>query len=427
MAQDVSGIYERVKARLKMRLLDVLDGAPDGHRAHPPRKTIEENLRQVFKALPEEYGALKLSPEDEERLLADVIDEVIGWGPLDRLMTDSTVTEIMVNGPHDIFVERNGRLERVDARFRDAAHLMATIERMLSTVGLAVNESDPLCDASLADGTRINIIIPPLVLNGPVVTIRTKSRSWTMDDYVKIGALSREAADFLRACVRAKVNLVISGGTSTGKTTLVSILSHDIPGDERIITIENVAELELTGREHWIRLVAKSANIEGRGEIPLRTLVRNALRMRPDRIILGEARGGEALDVVQAMHSGHDGVMTVLHANSPRAALDRLETLMLMSGLDLPPTACRVQIASAVDLVVHIGRFADGSRHIAAITQVLGSTPEGFELEDLFVFDAQGFSPEGQLRGTCRYTGAKPKCLAKFHLANMEAPAWLTT
>jgi pilus assembly protein CpaF len=295
-------------------------------------------------------------------------------------------------------------------------------------VGLTVNESNPLCDAMLADGSRINVIIPPLVLNGPVVTIRRKSRAWTVHDFVTVGALSEQAAQCLETCVKAKVNVVISGGTSTGKTTLVSILSTCIPSDERVITIENVAELELLGREHWIRLVAKAANLEGRGEIPLRALVKNALRMRPDRIILGEARGGEALDVVQAMHSGHDGFITVLHANTPRSALERLETLMLMSGLDLPPTACRMQIASAVDLVVHMGRFADGSRRIAAITQVLGtSQQEGYELEDLFTFDVEGFSSDGKLQGACRYTGARPKFLAKFRLNKVEVPAWLTT
>ena len=296
------------------------------------------------------------------------------------------------------------------------------IERMLGSVHLSVNESSPLCDASLPDGSRINVIIPPLALNGPVVTIRRKGRDWTMRDYMATGALSDQAAEFLEGCVKAKVNLVISGGTSTGKTTLVTILASCIPAHHRIITIESVAELSLVGRQHWVRLVSKAPNAEGHGEMPLRTLVKNALRMRPDRIILGEARGGEALDVVQAMHSGHDGFITVLHANSTRAALERLETLMLMSGLDLPPAACRMQIASAVDVVVHVGRFADGSRRVAAITQVLGSSQEGFQMEDLFALDAEGFSEDGRLRGTCRYTGVRPKCLAKFRLNNVPVP-----
>jgi pilus assembly protein CpaF len=428
MAKDDSGVYERVKARLKMRLLDVLDRLPEGNRRAMPRDELTATLRQLIASYPEELRQLNGAGADQsERLVQDVIEEMLGFGPLERFLDDPTVTEIMINGPREMFVERNGRLERVESVFRDTAQLMATIERLLGSVGLAVNESEPLCDASLPDGCRINVIIPPLVLNGPVVTIRTKSRTWTMEEYVKVEALSAQAAEFLRACVAAKVNMVISGGTSTGKTTLVSILSTDIPSDERIITIENVAELELSGRDHWIRLVAKSPNLEGRGEIPLRTLVKNALRMRPDRLILGEARGGEALDVVQAMHSGHDGVMTVLHANTPHAALERLETLMLMSGLELPPSACRVQIASAVDLVVHLGRYADGSRRIAAIAQVLGTSEEGFAVEELFVFEAQGYTPEGRLQGSCRYTGAKPKFLSKFHLANVEIPSWVTT
>ncbi|MBI4003557.1 MAG: CpaF family protein [Candidatus Omnitrophica bacterium] len=411
-----------------MRLVDALDRLPEGNRRAMNRDELAATLRQLIASSPEELRQLNGAGAGEaDRLVHEVIEEMLGFGPLDRFLNDPTITEIMINGPGEMFVERDGRLERVESIFRDAAHLMAVIERLLGSVGLAVNESEPLCDASLPNGSRVNVIIPPLVLNGPVVTIRTKSRTWTMDDYIKAGALSPDAAAFLRACVRAKVNLVVSGGTSTGKTTLVSIFSNDIPPEERIITIENVAEMELRGRDHWIRLVAKSPNLEGRGEIPLRTLVKNALRMRPDRLILGEARGGEALDVVQAMHSGHDGVMTVLHANTPSAALERLETLMLMSGLDLPPQACRVQIASAVDLVVHLGRYADGSRRIAAIAQVLGTSQEGFALEELFLFEPQGFTPEGRLRGSCRYTGAKPKFLSKFHLANVEIPSWVTT
>ena len=426
MGPGANAAYERIKARLKMRLVDVLDGASNGSPAGPERKALEDTLRQVVRSLPEEYRAVPLSPEEETQLVQDVINEVIGFGPLDQWLSDPTISEIMVNGPHEIFIERDGRLQRVEARFRDTQHLHAVIERMLGSVGLTVNESEPICDASLPDGSRINVIIPPLVLNGPVVTIRRKSREWSMEAFIKTGAVSEQAAQFLRGCVAAKVNMVISGGTSTGKTTLVTVLSASIPRGERVVTIENVPELELANRDHWIRVVGKSANLEGRGEIPLRTLVKNALRMRPDRIILGEARGGEALDVVQAMHSGHDGFMTVLHANSARAALERLETLMLMSGLDLPPAACRVQIASAVDLIVHMGRFSDGSRRVAAITQVLGASQEGFALEDLFLFEAVGFSPEGQLQGACRYTGARPKFLEKFRLNNVEVPSWIT-
>jgi len=420
-------LYERLKVRLKMRLADLLDGTSKNPRAGAERQVLEEELLQVLKTMPEEYRALRLSHEQERLLVQEVINEVVGLGPLDALLADATISEIMVNGPFEIFVERDGHLQRIEAKFNDTMHLKVVIERMLSSVNLTVTESNPVCDASLADGSRVNVIIPPLAINGPVLTIRRKSREWTMKDYVAIGALSEQAAEFLEACVKAKVNMIFSGGTSTGKTTLVSILAAAIPAEDRIVTIENVAELELVGQRHWIRLVGRAPNLEGRGEIPLRLLVKNALRMRPDRIILGEARGGEALDVVQAMHSGHDGFFTVLHANNPRAALERLETLMLMSGLDLPPTACRAQIASAVDLVVHVGRFTDGSRRISAITQVLGASQEGFSMEDLFTFESEGFSPEGKLSGSCRYTGAKPKFLSKFSLSNITLPSWVKT
>jgi len=421
-------VYQQVKAILKTRLLDLLDGEPEGQSVSPQRReALQARLHPLMRELLDQHRTVQLSPDEQDQLIQEAIKEVVGYDLLDRLLADPTVTEIMVNGPAEVWVERDGTLHRLEAAFRDSQHLMSVIERLLGSVHLSVNESAPICDASLPDGSRVNVIIPPLTLSGPVVTIRRKSRDWTMREYLATGAVSEQAAEFLERCVAAKVNLVVSGGTSTGKTTLVTILSSCIPGDHRVITIENVAELNLSGRRHWIRLVSKAANLEGRGEIPLRTLVKNALRMRPDRIILGEARGGEALDVVQAMHSGHDGVMTVLHANTPHAALERLQTLMLMSGLDLPPEACRVQIASAVDLVVHLGRYADGSRRLAAITQVLGTSQEGFALEDLFLFEVQGFAPDGRLSGTCRYTGAKPKFLSKFHLANVEVPSWVTT
>ncbi len=426
---DQTSAYERMKAKLKLRLLDVLDGMPREQDTPARRKGLEEQLRQLVRGgLSQGSQLIQFTDDEQAHLVAETVNEVVGYDLLDRLLTDPTISEIMVNGPGEIYIERDGRLELFPDKFRNEQHLLSVIERMLGAVHLSVNEANPLCDASLPDGSRINVIIPPLALNGPVMTIRRKLRDWTMQEYVTRGVLSEQAAEFLKSCIEAKVNIVISGGTSTGKTTLVSILTAFIPPEHRIITIENVSELELAGRAHWIRLVAKLPNVEHKGEIPLRTLVKNALRMRPDRIILGEARGGEALDVVQAMHSGHDGVMTVLHANSARAALERLETLMLMSGIELPPAACRTQIASAVDLVLHVARFVDGTRRLAAISQVLGASPqEGFDMEDLFTFEAEGFTPEGQLKGVCRYTGAKPRFLEKFHLNNVPVPAWLTT
>src|SRR3989338_7829609 len=277
-------IYERLRARLKMRLVDLLDSAPNGAAASS-RPILEEQLRQAVKAFTEEHRTPQLSPEQQARAIQDALTDMAGFGPLDALMADPTISEIMVNGPSEVFVERDGRMERTPLAFRNADQLMAVIERMLGSANLSVTESSPICDASLPDGSRINVIIPPLVLGGPVLTIRRKSREWTMRAFIATGAVSEQAAQFLEACVKAKVNMIMSGGTSTGKTTLVSVLTSAIPADQRVITIENVSELELPGKRHWIRLVARSPNMENRGEIPLRALVKNALRMRPDRII----------------------------------------------------------------------------------------------------------------------------------------------
>ncbi|HEX9779783.1 MAG TPA: ATPase, T2SS/T4P/T4SS family [bacterium] len=429
MNRDIENPYDRVKTRLKMRLADFVEANEelDPGRPGAQRQAAEEVLRRELQGLPDDLRQrIDLAGDATDQLIREVMDEVVGLGPLDPLLADPTLSEIMVNGPKDIYVERDGRMERIDASFRDTQHLLHVIERMLAPIGRGVNEADPLCDATLPDGSRINVAIPPIVLNGPVVTIRKKVRDWTMEEFVQLGVLSAQAAEFLQSCVRARVNIIISGGTSTGKTTLVTILSTFMPKDNRIITIENVPELELPGREHWIRMVAREGNADSRGNVPLRALVKNALRMRPDRIILGEARGGEALDVVQAMHTGHDGFITVLHANSARAALERLETMMLMSGLDLPPAACRMQIASAVDLVVHVGRFVDGSRRVETITQVHGVSQEGFELEELFVFETGDYSADGEMHGTHRYTGARPRVLSKFRLHNVQPPGWVT-
>ena len=423
-----SAAYEQLKNRLKMRLAQLSEDTGRGRKPSITREAIATQLSVLLNGASGNSRELTLTDDEQGQLVAELASEIIGAGPLDPLLADPSVDEIMINGPDQVYVERRGHLERTDVTFRDDEQLLFIIERILDRAGLTITESDPLVDASLPDGTRINVVIPPVTLNGPVVTIRKKARPWTMDTFLTHHTLSQEAADFLVACVKAKVNIVVSGGTSTAKTTLVSVLSAFIPPEERIITIENVAELELPNREHWIRLVAKAPNAEGKGEIPLRSLVRNALRMRPDRIILGEARGGEALDVIQAMTTGHEGVITVLHANSTRSALERLETLMLMSGLELPPSACRAQVASAVDLIVHMMRFPDGSRRISAITQVMGVAAEGFTLEDLFTLDGQGFAngqPQGQPQGVCRYTGATPTFLSKFQFNNVEVPTWV--
>ena len=417
--------YEQLKRLLKARLADLLDtDTRHGPSTRPDRDTIAARMRSVVGTLQGELRQPALSAPEQERLVAELVDEVIGLGPLEPLLNDPEITEVMVNGPSRIYVERLGRLERTAAAFRDSHHLMSVIERLLDRTGASVTEAEPCADASWSDGTRINVVMPPVAPDGPTVTIRKKLRQWTIEHFVSLDSMSPQAAEFLQACVKARVNLVISGGTSTGKTTLVSLLSSYIPKEERIITIENVGELEMPGHEHRIRLVVRLANAQGRGEISLRTLVRTALRMRPDRIILGEARGGEALDVVQAMHTGHEGVITVLHANAPQAALERLQTLMLMSGLDLPSQVCRMQIASAVDLIVHMTRHADGSRRIASIAQVLDSARE-FQLEELFLFEVRGFRADGALEGGLRYTGARPKFAKKFQLGNVPLPAWM--
>ena len=418
--------YGQVKSLVKQQLAEWLgNGARASVRPGGEREAWSSQVREAVAAVRREFPRLMVSPQDQDQLIKELIDEIIGLGPLEPLLLDAQVTEIMINGPTQVYVERQGKVERAPTAFRDTQHLMSIIERLLDSAGVSFTSSEPCVDASLPDGSRINVIVPPLVLNGPTVTIRKKIHPWTMEDFLRLESLSPRASEFLEACIKAKVNLVVSGGTSTGKTTLVSILSSFIPPTERIITIENVAELELPHHEHWIRLVGRAPNLEGKGEVPLRTLVRNALRMRPDRIILGEARGGEALDVVQAMNSGHDGVVTVLHANSPHAALERLQTLMLMSGLELPPQACQLQVARGVDVVIHMGRFADGSRRIESIAQVLDSVEGGFQVEELFAFEVRGFQDNGRLDGELRYTGARAKVVKKFRLHNVAVPAWV--
>lgn len=398
---------------MKTRLADVYDERANGNRAQ-----LLEQLRRLARGVSDELRVPALGAEDEQRLCDEVADEVVGLGPLEPLLADSTISEIMINGPHQLFIERQGKIERLPAtvRFRDAQHLRTVIERLLQKAGVSVNEADPCVDASLADGSRINVVLPPIAPEGPTVTIRKAVQRFNMDDWLGFGSISPPAAKFLEAAVKAHLNMVISGGTSSGKTTLVSILAHYMRSDERVITIENVAELELPS-EHWVRLVARGANPDGRGEISLRHLVKNALRMRPDRLILGEAHGGEALDVVQAMLTGHDGVMTVLHGNAPQAALERLQTLMLMSGLDLPADACRRQVAQAVNLVIHLSHFPDGSRRVERIVQVAGAGADGFLLEDLFVFHWQ---PAGG--GALEATGTRPCFTQKFLAHNIQLP-----
>lgn len=349
----------------------------------------------------------------------EVLDEVLDRGPIGLLLKDRTVSEIMINGPEKVYVERDGHIQLTDIRFKNTDHLFQTIERLLDNVGKIVTESEPFVDARLPDGSRVNVIIPPLSLDGPVVTIRRTLSQFSLNDLVNLNTLSEEAANFLINCVKAKVNIVISGGTTTGKTTLLDTISQYIPQEERVITIEPTAELKLK-REHLVRLEAKPPNVEGKGEITIRDLVKNALRMRPDRIILGEARGGEALDMIQAMHTGHEGFITVIHANSPSDALERLQTLMMISGVDIPFYACRAQIASAIDLLIQLTRFPDGTRKISEITQVEGTdNMDRFITEQLFIFEIEGTSPEGKITGRMNTTGIAPRFMDKFKKYNI--------
>ena len=365
-----------------------------------------------------------LSREERARLAEEVADELLGFGPLEPLLRDDTVSEIMVNGPADVFVERSGRIEPTECRFADEAHLMRIIDRIVSQVGRRVDESSPMVDARLPDGSRVNAIVPPLSLCGPALTIRKFSRDpFTMADLVRFGMLTEQAAEFLEACVRGRLNILVSGGTGVGKTTLLNALSAFVPEGERIITIEDAAELRLQQR-HVLPLEARLPNIEGEGEVRIRDLVRNALRMRPDRIIVGEVRGAETLDMLQAMNTGHEGSLTTIHANGPRDALTRLETLVLTAGLELPLRAIREQVASAFDLLVHVSRLVDGSRRITHVTEVVGMEADVVTLQDVFVTEAAG-RPEGELLGPLRYSGLKPHFLPKLAEHGVRLPVGL--
>ena len=390
--------HEALFARLGVRLFD--------------SSLSEEQLRtyvvQEIGRLMEETSA-PLSPAERQRLVAEIGDDVLGHGPIERFLADDSVTEIMVNGDQPIYVERDGRLERTEARFVSEEHLRRVIERIVGQVGRRIDESSPMVDARLPDGSRVNAVIPPLAVDGPVLTVRKFAREpLQVDDLINVGTLSAEIADLLAACVAGKLNILVTGGTGTGKTTLLNVLSSFIPESERVVTIEDAVELRLN-QHHVIRLESRPANIEGRGEIGIRELVRNALRMRPDRIIVGEVRGGEALDMLQAMNTGHEGSLSTVHANSPRDGLARLETMVLMAGMDLPSRAIREQVASAIDVMVQITRLRDGSRRITAITEVDGMEGDVITLMDLFKFDyAAGIGADGRFLGHCVATGLRP-------------------
>jgi len=369
--------------------------------------------------LAEESG---IARDDRLRLEEEIADDILGHGPLERLLADDSITEIMVNGPFEIWIERQGRLYPTAVRFNDESHLRRIINKMVAQVGRRIDESSPMVDARLPDGSRVNAIIPPLSLSGPLVTIRKFSKKrLELDDLIKMGTLSTETVEFLERAVQARLNILISGGSGAGKTTLLNALSSAVPDSERIVTIEDAAELRLDQR-HVLRLEARPQNIEGEGEVPIRELLRNALRMRPDRIIVGEVRGAEALDMLQAMNTGHDGSLSTVHANAPRDALTRVETMVLMAGFDLPVRAIRQQAASALDLVVHLERFEDGSRRVTAITEVQRMESDVITLQDLFEFHLDEVNSDGIVIGKLRPTGLRPLFIAKFEKRGVNLP-----
>lgn len=411
-----AGSYFDLKTRVQKKLLAEIDPSMDVSRTDDVRRTIQSLFEQI---LLEEN--IVLSRPERARLFEQIAAEILGLGPIQSLLEDDTITEIMVNGPKNIYIERKGKLHRVPVTFESNEHVMRIIDRIVAPLGRRIDESSPYVDARLQDGSRVNAVIPPISLVGPVLTIRKFSKNpISVDQMVQFGSITNEAVQFLKACVEARLNIIISGGTGSGKTTLLNVLSGFIPSDERILTIENAAELQLR-QEHVVTLESRPPNIEGRGEITIRDLVINALRMRPERIIVGECRGGETLDMLQAMNTGHDGSMTTAHANSPRDALARIETMCLMAGMDLPIRAIREQVASAVDLICQQERMRDGTRKITTITEVSGMEGDVITMTDIFVFEQAGME-NGRIVGRLRPTGLRPKFMDKIEATDIHLP-----
>jgi pilus assembly protein CpaF len=411
-----AGSYFDLKTRVQNKLLSELDPSMDITRTEEVRRTIQDLFEQI---LAEEN--IVLSRPERARLFEQIAAEILGFGPLQPLLEDDTITEIMVNGPKNVYIERKGKLHRVPVTFENNDHVMRVIDRIVAPLGRRIDESSPYVDARLPDGSRVNAVIPPISLVGPTLTIRKFSKNpITIDQLIQFGSITTEAVQFLKACVEARLNVLISGGTGSGKTTLLNIMSGFIPDDERIITIENAAELQLR-QEHVVTLESRPPNIEGRGEITIRDLVINSLRMRPERIIVGECRGGETLDMLQAMNTGHDGSMTTAHANTPRDALSRVETMCLMAGMELPVRAIREQAASAIDVICQQERMRDGTRKVTYITEVSGMEGDVITMTDIFVFEQTGVEA-GKVVGRLRPTGLRPKFMDKIEAAGINMP-----
>jgi pilus assembly protein CpaF len=410
---DVYHLRDRVQAKL-------LSQSPGdvnlGHTAQ-----IRQMIETLFSEVLSEENLI-YTRADRNRLFNWVLADITGYGPLDPLLQDDSVTEVMCNGPKDVYVERGGLIEKTDVVFQDDKHLLRIIDRIVSPLGRRVDESSPMVDARLPNGYRINATIPPLTLGGPVLTVRKFARTpYTAQDMIANGTLTHPLAAFLKACVEARINMVISGGTGAGKTTLLNVVSAFIPERERIIVIEDTAELQIK-QQHVIRMEYRPPNVEGKGEVSIRRLVINALRMRPDRIVVGEARGGEALDMLQAMNTGHDGSLTTIHSNSPRDTVRRIETMVLMAGMDLPLQAIREQVASAIELVVHMDRLRDGTRRVVQVSELQGMEGNSVVMQDLFAFQQTGFQ-NGRVIGALKSTGLRPKFADKFAANNIDLPA----
>lgn len=408
--------YHDLKTLVQNKLLAELDPSMDVSKTAEVRRTIEELFENI---LAEER--IVLSRPERRRLFEQIVAEILGLGPIEPLLADESITEIMVNGSKQIYIERTGKLFREPATFESDDHLMRIIDRIVAPLGRRIDESSPYVDARLPDGSRVNAIIPPISLVGPVLTIRKFARDpITVQQMIDFGTLTSESVEFLKACVIGKINIVISGGTGSGKTTLLNVLSQFIPGNERIVTIENAAELQLR-QEHVVTLESRPPNIEGRGEVTIQNLVVNSLRMRPDRIIVGEIRDKEALDMLQAMNTGHEGSMTTAHSNSPRDTLSRIETMTLMAGMELPVVAIREQVSSALELVVHLDRLRDGTRKVTHISEIQGMEGDVITMTDIFVFEQTGFE-EGKVIGRLRPTGLRPRFIDKIEVSGIQLP-----
>ena len=415
--------YRELKQRVHKEVIETLDDEfnEEQEKSADEEKTLEIRVEELINCIVDREAA-DLSRVERQKIITEIMDEVVGYGPIEPLIRDPDVSEIMVNGAKQVFVERKGKLEKTGVAFRDEEHVLHIIDKIVSPLGRRIDESMPMVDARLPDGSRVNAIIPPLSLIGPVITIRKFSRDpLTIQDLIRFGTLTPQMAAFLEACVKGRLNIIISGGTGSGKTSTLNVLSSFIPATERIVTIEDAAELQLN-QEHVITLESRPANIEGKGAITIRDLVRNSLRMRPERIIVGEVRSGESLDMLQAMNTGHDGSLTTGHANAPRDMLSRLETMVLMAGMELPIRAIREQMASAFDLIVQQARLRDGSRKITHLTEVVGMEGETITLQDIFVYETMGLDERNKIKGNFRATGIRPKFMEKLAAVGIHLP-----